>query len=136
MFKKLFFTAAFLLIVVAFTTFYGTPVFKGKSESITLYYMSNSSMAIETRTDKAAFSFNAYGESFSVKTGDVSVSELLTEFEATLIFTETIAEGKSFYAYSPRIKYLKIIDGKRVNLHVFVGETQTTVGTPVIFGSF
>ena len=136
MFKKIFFTLAFVTLLISFTVVYATPVFNKKSEEITFYYGSNSSLSTEKAASGSAFSFNAYGECYKTGKDGASVSEILSEFGATLVFNERIEEGESFYAYSPRIRYLKVISGKRVNLHVFVGKTQITVGTPIIFGSF
>ena len=62
--------------------------------------------------------------------------ELLKSYGATLSFTEETEEGKSYYCYVKGLKYLKIIGGKRVNLHVFIGDGYTVIGSPIIYGGF
>ncbi len=79
--------------------------------------------------------FLKVGESVRVN-GDISYRKILKDLNARLVFTESISEGTSYYAYSSLLKTKTQIKGKSVNLHIFVGKNSTVVGTPMILGSF
>ena len=82
------------------------------------------------------FSTNKYGEACVVDRKDFCLAEFLSDFNASLIFTERLSHGVSYYAYSPQIKYSKNINGKKINIHVFVGDQNVKVASPIIFGSY
>jgi hypothetical protein len=49
---------------------------------------------------------------------------------------EETEEGINYYAYTEKLTTEKIIRGKKINLHIFIGESEVTIGTPIIYGSF
>lgn len=137
MFKRFlaFFSVSAVFTLVLFC--YCLPVFYGYSEKFEICYITASSSGRIEETSAEDFPlFDKYGESFTVRGDKISVEDILERFNAKIVFTEKINEGISFYAYSDKIAYRKTIAGKKVNLHIFVGKNKTTVGTPIIFGSF
>lgn len=135
MFKK--FAALFCVSALAALTVYVycLPVFSDYTGELDVYYMANSTKPVRVCTDELPL-FNRCGESFKVKNGELSAEEILSRFNARIKFTEIIGEGVSYYAYSEKINREIIIKGEKINLHIFVGKTETTVGSPLIFGSF
>ena len=115
---------------------YGAPVFNGYSDKYTVYSLSSSSGKEEKVSASDFPLIKKGGESFEINSGEISVGEILSRYNAKLIFTERIAEGIGYYAYSERIPYAKTVKNKKINLHIFVGKEKTVVGSPIIFGSF
>ena len=60
--------------------------------------------------------------------------EIWEQFSARLLFTEEACGVVNYYLYSPRLGAGVVLNGFLVNLHIAVGEGQTAVGTPLIFG--
>ena len=114
------------------------PLFYGYANTFeisTLSYSSNASFyTVEEREYR--FTFNRTGESCEIFTLGRNVQEILSDFSAKTVFIEETAEQTSYYAYSDKIQYLKIINGKKVNLHISVSSEKIKMGSPVIFGSF
>lgn len=138
MFKKL--CAIFLAFFVlswAFTV-NDKPVFGAYAERFELYLLDNSSSAYIVSVSKDEYS--AYkkimGESCKVDKQNFSISDFLFDMGATLIFVEENEFGTSYFGFSPKIKYKKSTSGGTINLHVFIGESEVSIGSPVIFGSF
>ena len=63
------------------------------------------------------------------------LGDFLDQFNAKLVMLERLEHGVSCYAYSQDIKYSTNIKGKKINLHVFIGET-VKIGSPIIYGSY
>ncbi|MBR2871513.1 MAG: hypothetical protein IKB98_09120 [Clostridia bacterium] len=105
---------------------------------IEIYQKSNSSNAQIILVSDLEYKFltNKYGEACFVDGKDFCLTEFLSHFDANLIFTETLSHGTSYYAYSPKIKYSKKINGEKINLHVFVGKNNVKVASPIIYGSY
>ena len=111
------------------------PLFSRYEKDVKIYLNSNSSLCEETVQDKL-LQAGKTGESFCFLKGEIKVEQIFKDFSAEVIMVEQIEEGQSIYAYSKKIPYYKIIDGKKINLHVFVAKDTVKVGTPLIFGSF
>ena len=62
--------------------------------------------------------------------------DVIRDFAAVTVFSETTAYGKSFYAFSDKIPYKIKIGDNIVNLQYFVGENYNKLGTPMIFGGY
>ena len=136
MWKKLgiIFAVSFLFGAAAFN--YLKPTFYGYSKEFTVYDGFSSSVRSKTVGEGDFPLVNACGESFTVNNGEITTQQIIDEYSGTLVFTEKTEQGESFYAYSEKIAtYVKIF-GKKVNLHIFVGNEITVVGSPIIFGSF
>jgi len=62
--------------------------------------------------------------------------ELITKFNAVVIFTEETADIKNYYAFTDKIDNYIILNGKKINLHIAVSQAKTTIGSPIIFGGY
>ena len=125
------------LFVFCFYSLYAdkSPVFKAYANEYELYLTAGSfgdNVAKATSKNFGDYK-NVKGESCIV---NVSYEQVLCDFSATRVYSEETAGGTSYYAYSPRIKYVTYVSGKAVNIHYFAGETYAKLGTPIIFGSF
>ena len=65
-----------------------------------------------------------------------SLDDILFFYNAKVKVVEKIEEGTNYYAYSSKLKYNEVIDGKIINLHIFIGKEKIILGFPVIFGSY
>ena len=135
--KILVFPCCFFLLLGVYA-FNDKPVFFGYAERFEIYLLNASSTAqIVEISEKDYKAFNGIkGESCKIQSENFSVEKFFSEFCAEIIFEEHTAFGTSYYGFSPKIKYRKQILDKTVNLHIFVGESGVTVGSPIIFGSF
>ena len=90
-------------------------------------------------TEKVEIYLGGSGSLSQIQTIDVKdypyLKSFLDDFDAKVIFTESIDEGVSYYAYSPKIKERVNLNGKTINLQIFIGNS-VTVGAPLIYGSF
>ena len=75
------------------------------------------------------------GEALLIE-GDFDYSNMLKELNAKVVKTESVNQVYSVYAYSPYINVYKLIDGKKVNVHIAKYDNHTKIGWPLIFGSF
>ena len=137
MFKGFALCLAIILFGFCFYSLYAekSPVFKSYARDYELYLSAGSfGDNIEYATGETFGRYkNLKGESCTVK---VSYEKVLEDFAATHLFSETTAEGTSYYAYSPKIKYVAYVNGRAVNLHYFAGKTQNKLGAPLIYGGF
>lgn len=127
-----------LLFTFIIHTFNNQPTFINESDKMTLYIGNNSStcqMVLIDVKDYHKYTGIA-GESVSIEKQNFNLSLLLQKYCAQVVFAEQIAEGVNYYCYSPKLKYRRVLNGKIINLHVFVGQSWVSIGTPMIFGSF
>ena len=134
-------------ILCAFTTlslasvliFFGrSPLFlKG---SVKEYYLEkgNSSCKIV----RYAITEDAYFKLFDIK-GEAAcgldrsaVEDIKSKYRAATVFTEEVGNVCSEYLFSEYIPCYKLINGQKVNVHVSENKGVTTVGVPLIFGSY
>lgn len=137
MLKKVLLLFCVGIITLYVVSIYQTPLFYKYSDSFTVYVGSNSSNADILNTNKSSFMFikDKRGESCKIN-GSFDLQSFLSEFDAQLVFTEQTEQGVSYYAYSNKVKYKQQIKSKPINLHVFIGKSGVTVGSPIIYGSF
>ena len=130
----------FLSIITILGVFFctQTPLFYGYGNSFEISFGSYSSNARFCLVDdnEYRFVFNKTGESCEIFTEESDVKKILSDFSANVVFIEETAEQISYYAYSKKIKYLKIINGKMVNLQISLSNEKIKMGSPIIFGSF
>jgi hypothetical protein len=62
--------------------------------------------------------------------------KIIQDFNAEIMFTETIANIKNYYAYTEKIENYIVLNGIKINLHIAVSQDKTTVGSPIIFGGY
>lgn len=137
MIKKIFIVVLSVVCTLFVGAVNGEPVFKEYSDRFEVYTVGGSAGKIASVGGTDFFLCRRVkGESFKCAAEFFSVEEFLNDFAAQIMFTEETKEGTSYYAFSESIKYSKTFNDKRINLHVFVGSEQVTVGSPVIYGSF
>lgn len=127
------FFAVFLLIAVWVQT--QKSVFDGFDGRITYYTASSSSNANIIVGKPKALILDLTGESVEIDE-ELDLNDILSRFDATLVFSERIEEGICYYAYSDKIKYSAKLSGRKINLHIYIKEGKTVMGTSMIFGSF
>lgn len=137
MFRNLAIIIATIMFGLCFYALYADkpPVFKGYAEEYEVYLSAGSfgDNIVKTREKNLGAFAAVKGESCYL---NVSYEQVLKDFSATHLFSEETAEGISYYAYSPEIKYRTYIRGRAVNIQYFSGGGRKIVGTPIIFGSF
>lgn len=138
MFKRFLLIVSVVMLLIGLTLSYSAPLFIKKGKTVQAYIGSSSSLAVIEEVDALSFMLlkGVKGESVELDYNEFNLSNFLKEFRAKLLFIEQTEEGVSYYAYSPKIPYQKRINGKTVNLHVFVASERVKVGSPIIFGSF
>ena len=138
MFKRLLCMFLFAIFIMGIWTMNVQPIFKDYGNVYQVFLNESSSLAKVVSVDKAGFRKlkGIKGESCKVNADNFNLNEFLLDYSASVIFIEEIQEGVSYYAYTPKINYREEIFGKTINLHVFVGKNQVTMGTPIIYGSF
>ncbi|MBQ8309373.1 MAG: YwmB family TATA-box binding protein [Clostridia bacterium] len=105
----------------------------------TFYLDSASSQALTKTTLAFSDIFRVRGESvtFSLpKEEEIFVREVLKEYGAELLATESVCGVTSYYAYVPTWNDGVQIEEKKVNLHIAIEKERCAVGTPIIFGGF
>ena len=112
-----------------------SPVLKAYSDEYELYLSAGSfGNGIVYATDGTFGDYDGVkGESCDTS---ATYERVLKDFSAKHLFSETAADGTSYYAYSPKIPYRVYIKGAAVNIHYFKGKEKTRLGTPIIYGSF
>lgn len=68
--------------------------------------------------------------------GDALAQEIMAQYSASLLFTESVCGVTSYYAHTPHWSDGVMIKGVLVNLHIAVKEDGFVVGTPLIFGGY
>lgn len=138
MFKRLvcIFLSAVSLVAVGYLN--RTPVFGEFASELEVYIGAPDSTAqiIIVDADKVPKTNEVCGEAFTTNKQNFDLNNFLSKFSAKLLFAESIEGGTSYYAYSSKIKYNQTVNGKKVNLQVFIGENSVKVGSPIICGSF
>ncbi len=114
------------------------PVFHAYSNEFQVCVDSPSSSGKIITVSKAEYPFTVgvKGESFQVEIKDFDLKKTLNDFSAKVLFIESIEDGVSYYAYSPKIRYKKQIKNQTVNMQIHFGKNLVTIGAPIIFGSF
>ena len=142
MIKKIIVCFLSLLLIFGIAFANKTPVFSGYANIFEVYLEESSSNAKIVNASKIDFLFlnKVCGESFKVDSLGFNIDKFLLNQQAKVVFIEEIESGISVFAYSKTIKYKKKINGKMVNLQIFIPNDkqnkQITVGTPIIYGSF
>ncbi len=137
MLKKVCALLAVLISLAVIGSGNSSSVFLGYADKfeVCLSHGSNGQILSVNETD-LRFLTAIKGESFKVSKNSFDLDVFLSEFNGKVLIVERIESGTSYYGYSPKIKYRKIMNGMTINFHVFVGDKTVTVGAPVIYGSF
>ena len=123
----------YLFLILCFlmlTSFYFRPELLGYDGNLTLYSKSYSSLA-----KVSDFTFYYTGETLTL-TNSSDARKIIEDFKASPVFCYSTESGESTYYYTDKIKVYKVINGKKVNLHIHVENNKATVGSPIIYGSY
>lgn len=112
-------------------------IFSGYTEKVEIYLGGSGSLSQIQTIDVKDYPYfsGVCGQAFKTDLNEFDLKSFLDDFDAKVIFTESIDEGVSYYAYSPKIKERVNLNGKTINLQIFIGNS-VTVGAPLIYGSF
>ena len=106
----------------------------------TFYLYSPTSQSTQTQTLTLFTLDKVRGESvrFSIKEQGASelIQELIKQYNAVVLFSETLDSVQSYYAYTPKWKNAITVNGVKVNLHIACSAEECVVGSPIIFGGF
>ncbi len=132
----LIFSSIFLVVCSAYinsTTY--LEKYNGRYE---VYLLSSSSNAKIMQVDKRSSSLfvSKRGEAVFLENSILSPNEIFDSLSAKQVFIEETEEGISYYGFSNKIKFKKMINGKVINVHVFKSERGIKIGLPIIYGSF
>ena len=135
--KKFIYITFCTLLLLAFCSFINLPVLNGLSTQYEFSISNGGSSSNIVRVLKGELSplTKLYGESCTLEKG-TSVKELFNKFNASLLFSEKTEKGISYYGYSPTIRYFQVVNGQKVNLHVYQSCEYVKVGVPIIFGGY
>ena len=138
MFKKLIVAIVCLATILLCAFVSNRPVFEKFSSEFIVYLSKNSSNANFINSSKLNYPFisNRFGECFTSYDNEIDIQSIIDEFSAQLVFCESTDYGESYYFYSKEIKYLQLINGNKVNLHIFVGKDKIKIGSPIIYDSY
>ena len=104
-----------------------------------LYSASSQALQVETLTFSQIFSVKGESVRFSLSADSdkrATAEEILSSYGAQILWQETVDGVTSYYAQTPRFSNGVQIQGKKINLHVAVSDTECVVGNPIIFGGF
>ena len=138
MIKKVFVLLLSFVMVISLFVFNNAPIFKNYADEYEVYLndFSCSNSIIRVDKNKFPFIFNAKGQSAVIKKENFYLENFLLDFGAKLVFVESGEDYSCYYAYSPNFKQSKIINEKKVNLHIAIKKDSVKVGSPIIYGSF
>ena len=140
MLKKAITVAISIFLIVSIFLLNRVPTFDkyNYAKEYEVYLTSYSSPSQIIKVDKNSFKFvlGVKGEGFKVDKESFCLVEFLSQIDAELVLKEELENVVCYYAYSKNIKYLEMIKGRLINLHIAVGENYVKVGAPIIYGSF
>ena len=138
MLKKLTYIIAiiFTLILVGYQN--AKPLFSSYQDNFEVYIGSSSSTAKIITVGKTDYPFmkRIKGESVKICANGFDAYQVFEDYNAQIIFIETVGDTVCYYGYSKDIKYLEVIGGRKINLQVAITGNSVTVGSPIIYGSF
>lgn len=137
MFKRFSILSLCAVMIFLLHVILNTSIFSGYTKRVEVYLGKSGSLSQIQTIDVKDYPYysGVCGQSFKTDLNNFNLNVFLDDFDAEIIFTESIGEGVSYYAYSPKIKERVNLKGKTINLQIFVG-TAVTVGAPLIYGSF
>ena len=136
---KIFFNAiCTAIILLALSTGAGARL-KGDGDHAFYLYRASSQRKIIRLSEEDAGSFvylksDLKGESVEFSDGK-KAEETIETLGAKEVFSESGDVFSNRYFYTPKIREFVIISGKKVNLHLAVGN-KIVLGTPLVFGSY
>ena len=138
MLKKLCLIILVIALALGFNLSRAKPVFYGVNDRVEVY-LSNPSSTAEIKTVSLLeykCLTNVVGESVQMLKNDFDLDKFLDRYSAKIRFTENTEHGVSYYAYSNKIKYKKVVKNTLVNIQIHISKALVKIGSPIIFGSF
>ena len=138
MLKKVFAVFSAVILIISMLFISNAPIFSDFSNSYEVYLDDCSNSKAILNLNKTGFEmiFGKKGESVCIEKQTFNLHIFLVTMQANLIFSEEIDGKISYYAYSPKLKYMQTIRNQNVNLHIVVSRNSVKVGSPIIYGSF
>ena len=132
----------FILVMVLFyvnqtnQTFTLTDYFTGEYITYSSIPESESSISLGfCHLNNNTKSSSTIGESITIS--DFEISSAIKTLKANIIKSEYLGNGTTvIYAYSPLINTYVSLENKKVNLQIALTDNKTTIGWPLILGSF
>ena len=103
-----------------------------------VYFKSYSQSSWLKTIDKNQFKLvlGIKGESFTIDINDFCLEEFLSQIDGDICFIESLENVVCYYGYSKKVKYLEMINGKIINVHIAISKNYVKIGFPIIYGSF
>ena len=137
MVKKISVLIASILLLLCLFFLNRVPVINNANQNEV--YLSSYSMSSQIKkVHKKDFKFilGVKGECYTIDVNDFCLDEFLRQLNATIIFTENLSNVDCYYGYSPNIKYLEMVKGRLINVHIAISKSYVKIGCPIIYGSF
>ncbi len=138
MFKRILIILSSVILMLSMLVANNTPIFSQYSNNYEIYLenYSSSQKIINTGSNEFRIILGKKGESVCVEKQNFNLHSFLVELRAQVVFSEQVDGKTSYYALSPKLKYMQRVKGHNINLHVVVGENFVKLGSPIIYGSF
>ena len=138
MLKKIVVVLSVIILIACLFFANNTPLFNGYANKCEIYLddCSNSKAILTIKNHEYPFIFNKKGESVCVEKQNFELHSFLLQMSARIVFSERVDGKTSYYAYSPKLKYIERLNNHAINLHIVIGENSVKVGSPIIYGSF
>ena len=103
-----------------------------------LYSASSQAKIVETLRFEQLFSVKGESVRFAITKDEreMVAEQVFAKYGAQLVFTEQLDGVICYYGISERLGGGVVVNGKSVNLHVAISQTECVVGCPIIFGGF
>ena len=136
MFKKLFYIFMAVLTLFSLKVANSKPVFANFSNTFEVCVGQKSSGNFYKANNRSFCLFNGVTGESCIVNEKYSLEDVIEYFSAEKVFEEKVENLIITYYYSPKIKYVQKVNGKKINLQACVTNNQLKIGTPLIFGSF
>ncbi len=113
------------------------PVFCGYSGRREVYFKDGSfSEGIRAEQELGFYDLIRGRQGEAITTDGETAEKIVKDLSARLVFRESFSGGENAYYYTEKLRYIREINGKRVNIQVCVTDGAVKVGTPMIYGGF
>ncbi len=136
MLKKFSVAIASLLLVICLFVANRVPVLEANEYEIYLKSYSTTSQIKTVKKDDYKFILGIKGESCTLKEENFCLDEFIKELDVDIVYEENLGEVVCYYGYSKKVKYLEMINGNLINVHIAIRKDSVKIGFPIIYGSF
>ncbi|HBF86918.1 MAG TPA: hypothetical protein DDW54_04480 [Clostridiales bacterium] len=136
--KTIFITICSVFVLFTLTLGAGAEL-KGDGEHVFYLYRESSGCKIVRTTEEKADEFIYFKQSLKGESAELKdeerAAEIIEKLGAKEVFSESGDGFYNRYYYTPKISRYVILRGRKINLHLAVGN-KVSVGSPLIFGSY